>query len=77
MQPADLVIRGGTVMEPVARACGRPNSISLIQNLTFPDQWRDVLHRTERARATGAPIVPQVAARTRGSCCATTAGRRR
>ena len=53
-------------MEPLARACGRPISLSLIQNLAYPTVWRDVLERVERANRSGAQIVPQVAVRSVG-----------
>jgi N-acyl-D-amino-acid deacylase len=53
-------------MVPIARECGRPISMSLIQNLNYPEVWRDVLERAEAANASGARIVPQVAARSVG-----------
>jgi N-acyl-D-aspartate/D-glutamate deacylase len=53
-------------MVPLARDCKRPISVSLIQNLTYPDTWRDALQRAEAAVAAGARIVPQVAVRSVG-----------
>jgi N-acyl-D-amino-acid deacylase len=53
-------------MEPVARSCGRPISLSLIQNLAYPDVWREVLERAAGANQRGARIVPQVAVRSVG-----------
>ena len=53
-------------MEPVARECGRPISVSLIQNLRYPDVWREVIERAAAANQRGARIVPQVAARSVG-----------
>jgi len=53
-------------MVPVARACGRPFSLSLIQNLKYPDAWRQVIERASAANQNGARIVPQVAVRSVG-----------
>jgi len=53
-------------MEPLARGMGRPISVSLIQNLAYPDVWRSVLERAAAAGQRGARIVPQVAARSVG-----------
>ncbi len=53
-------------MEPIARECGRPISLSLIQNLAYPDVWREILRRAEAAGQRGARIVPQVAVRSVG-----------
>ena len=53
-------------MVPLARACGRPISLSLIQVLSYPDVWRKVLDKVEAAVAGGARIVPQVAVRSVG-----------
>jgi N-acyl-D-amino-acid deacylase len=53
-------------MVPVARECGRPISLSLIQNLKYPDVWREVIERATVANQGGARIVPQVAVRSVG-----------
>jgi N-acyl-D-amino-acid deacylase len=53
-------------MEPVARECGRPFSVSLIQNLRYPDVWREVIERAAAANQRGARIIPQVAVRSVG-----------
>ena len=53
-------------MVPVARASGRPISLSLIQNLAYPDVWREVIERAAAANEHGARIVPQVAVRSVG-----------
>jgi N-acyl-D-amino-acid deacylase len=53
-------------MVPLARDCGRPISLSLIQNLGYPDVWREVLDRAVGANEHGARIVPQVAVRSVG-----------
>lgn len=53
-------------MITVARDSGRPISLSMIQNLGYPDVWRDLLEGIEVAQATGARIVPQVAVRSVG-----------
>jgi len=53
-------------MVPVARECGRPISLSLIQNLAYPDVWQEALRLAEEATRNGARIVPQVAVRSVG-----------
>jgi N-acyl-D-aspartate/D-glutamate deacylase len=53
-------------MIPLGRDSGRPISLSMIQNLAYPDVWRDMLEYAERANAQGARIVPQVAVRSVG-----------
>ncbi|HEY8514850.1 MAG TPA: amidohydrolase family protein [Candidatus Binatia bacterium] len=53
-------------MVPVALASARPMSFGLIQNLAYPEVWRDVLAKVERAVAQGARLVPQVAVRSVG-----------
>jgi len=53
-------------MVPLARASGRPISLSLIQVLSYPDVWRKVLDKVEAAVAASARIVPQVAVRSVG-----------
>jgi N-acyl-D-aspartate/D-glutamate deacylase len=53
-------------MVPVARTSGRPISLSLVQNLAYPDVWREVIDRAAAANEHGARIVPQVAVRSVG-----------
>ncbi len=53
-------------MVPLAQRSRRPFSIALIQNLGYPDGWREALARTEQAVAAGAAIAPQVAVRSVG-----------
>jgi N-acyl-D-aspartate/D-glutamate deacylase len=53
-------------MVPVGRRCGQPLSVALVQNLGYPDQWREALERAERAAALGVAIRPQVAVRSVG-----------
>jgi len=59
---------GGTVKEfdwltPLARDINRPFSLGLVQNLGYPEVWRDVLRLAEAAAVRGARISPQVAVR--------------
>jgi N-acyl-D-amino-acid deacylase len=53
-------------MVPVALESARPISFGLIQNLAYPDVWRDILGKVERAAQQGARLVPQVAVRSVG-----------
>ena len=53
-------------MTPLARDIRRPISLALIQNLAYPDAWRDALALVEEARTLGAQIVPQTAVRAVG-----------
>jgi N-acyl-D-aspartate/D-glutamate deacylase len=53
-------------MLPVALESARPISFGLIQNLAYPDVWKDILDKVERAAAKGARLVPQVAVRSVG-----------
>lgn len=53
-------------LAPVARDCGRPFSVTLIQNLAYRERWRESLALMNEAREHGAQIVPQVAARSVG-----------
>jgi N-acyl-D-aspartate/D-glutamate deacylase len=53
-------------MVPIARDTNRPISLALIQNLAYPDVWREALARVEQAAARGARIVPQIAVRSVG-----------
>jgi N-acyl-D-aspartate/D-glutamate deacylase len=50
-------------LTPLARDTNRPFSLALIQNLNYPDAWRDALGCVEAAAARGARIAPQVAVR--------------
>ena len=52
-------------MTPLARDTNRPFSVALVQNLGYPDTWREVLRLAEAAAACGAHVVPQVAVRAR------------
>ena len=54
------------VLEAMARASGRPMSISLMQRDQSPDQWRWIIERAEKATAAGTPIRLQVGARAIG-----------
>lgn len=51
------------VLEAMARAAGRPLSVSLMQRGRATEQWRRILERAERATADGVPIRVQVAPR--------------
>jgi N-acyl-D-aspartate/D-glutamate deacylase len=51
------------LLEAMARASGRPLSISTMQRDHAPDQWRRILARTERAVASGLDVRCQVGAR--------------
>jgi len=51
------------LLEEMARVSGRPLSISLMQRINAPDQWRRVLGRVERANAAGLTVRAQVATR--------------
>ena len=53
-------------MLPVALESARPMSFGLIQNLAYPDVWKGILDKVERAAEKGARIVPQVAVRSVG-----------
>jgi N-acyl-D-aspartate/D-glutamate deacylase len=53
-------------MVPVALESARPISFGLIQNIGYPDVWRDILAKVERATEKGARLVPQVAVRSVG-----------
>jgi len=50
-------------MTPLARDINRPFSVALIQNLNYPDAWRQALELAEAAAARGAHVAPQVAVR--------------
>ncbi|MEZ4470215.1 MAG: amidohydrolase family protein [bacterium] len=54
------------VLEAMARASGRPMSISLMQRDQSPEQWRWIIERAEKATAAGTPIRLQVGARAIG-----------
>jgi N-acyl-D-aspartate/D-glutamate deacylase len=51
------------LLEDMARASGRPLSISLLQRVGATDQWRRILDRIERANAAGLAVRAQVATR--------------
>src|SRR5512143_1836811 len=51
---------------PLARDINRPISLALIQNLAYPDGWREALELVEQAAQQGARIVPQTAVRAVG-----------
>jgi N-acyl-D-aspartate/D-glutamate deacylase len=51
------------VLEAMARASGRPMSISLLQRAGASDQWRRILARVEQADARGLAMRVQVAPR--------------
>jgi N-acyl-D-amino-acid deacylase len=53
-------------MVPVALETGRPISFGMIQNLAYPEVWKDMLAKVEAAAARGARLVPQVAVRSVG-----------
>jgi N-acyl-D-aspartate/D-glutamate deacylase len=53
-------------MTPVARDINRPFSMGLVQNLGYPDAWREALQLAENAAALHARVVPQVAVRSVG-----------
>ncbi len=51
------------LLEAMARASGRPLSISLLQRLGASEQWRSILARLERAASSGLTVRAQVAPR--------------
>lgn len=51
------------VIEDMARASGRPLTLSFLQRLGAPDQWRQILKRTANAEKAGADIRLQCAPR--------------
>ena len=53
-------------MTPLARDIHRPISLALIQNLAYPDGWREALDLVEQAARHGAQITPQTAVRAVG-----------
>ncbi|MBX3028285.1 amidohydrolase family protein [bacterium] len=53
-------------MTPLGRDIHRPISLALIQNLAYPDGWREALALAEQATRQGARIVPQTAVRAVG-----------
>lgn len=54
------------LVEKMARAAGRPTSVSLMQRDQDADQWQRIIARAEKATAAGTPIHMQVAARAIG-----------
>jgi N-acyl-D-aspartate/D-glutamate deacylase len=53
-------------MVPVALETARPISFGMIQNLAYPEVWKDILAKVEAAAQKGARLVPQVAVRSVG-----------
>lgn len=53
-------------MLPLGRKHRRPISVGLVQNLKYPDGWRDTLERSAEANRQGARLVPQTAVRSVG-----------
>lgn len=51
------------VFEAMARAAGRPLTLSTLERLGFPDQWRRIVARVDRARAAGLDLRMQIAPR--------------
>lgn len=51
------------IFEQMARAAGRPLTISTLERLGFPDQWKRIVARVERARAGGVDLRMQIAPR--------------
>jgi N-acyl-D-aspartate/D-glutamate deacylase len=54
------------VLEAMAKASGRPMSVSLMQRDQSPEQWRWIMARAEKATAAGTPIRLQAGARAIG-----------
>lgn len=54
------------LVETMAKASGRPMSVSLMQRDQSPNQWRWIMERAEQATAAGTPIRLQVGARAIG-----------
>ncbi len=63
---ADLILGEVALMAEVAKATGLPLSFLLVQARDAPDLWRKQLALVEEARADGANLTPQVAARPGG-----------
>jgi N-acyl-D-aspartate/D-glutamate deacylase len=51
------------VFEQMARAAGRPLTLSTLERLGFPDQWKRIVARVDRARAGGLDLRMQIAPR--------------
>lgn len=51
------------VLESMARAAGRPMTITTLERLGNPDQWKHVQRRVEKARADGLDMRMQIAPR--------------
>jgi N-acyl-D-aspartate/D-glutamate deacylase len=51
------------VFEQMARAAGRPLTLSTLERLGFPDQWRRIVARVERARESGLDLRMQISPR--------------
>jgi N-acyl-D-amino-acid deacylase len=63
---ADQILGEVELMSQVSKATGLPLSFLLVQALGAPDLWRQQLELVEKARADGADLTPQVAARPGG-----------
>jgi N-acyl-D-aspartate/D-glutamate deacylase len=51
------------VFEAMARAAGRPLTMTTLERLGFPDQWKQIMARVERAREHGVDLRMQIAPR--------------
>jgi N-acyl-D-aspartate/D-glutamate deacylase len=51
------------VLEAMARAAGRPMTLTTLERLGNPDQWHHVKRRVEKARASGLDVRMQIAPR--------------
>jgi N-acyl-D-amino-acid deacylase len=63
---ADQILGEVALMAKVAKATGLPLSFLLVQARDAPELWREQLKLVEQARADGADLTPQVAARPGG-----------
>src|SRR4051812_19941187 len=63
---ADLILGEVDMLGRVSQATSVPLSFLMIQSRGAPDLWRDQLEHVEKARANGALLTPQVAARPGG-----------
>ena len=63
---ADLILGEVDLLGRVSQATSVPLSFLMIQSRGAPDLWREQLEHVEKARANGARLTPQVAARPGG-----------
>ena len=63
---SELTLGEIALLADVSRTTGLPVSFLLIQSMGSPELWRDQLHAVTEANATGARLIPQVAARPGG-----------